>query len=90
MPGRFRGNGATLEVQQFAQAGEGALLLWGECVPEKPESLEAKRIGAVCSGSAAILKRINRLFHPPGRPRAFVPGLQWLSLLLAGYGSPPG
>ncbi len=38
----------------------------------------------------ARLKRIKPgYYHPPGGPPVFVPGLQWLTVMLAGMQGPP-
>lgn len=81
---------AALQVQRLIQAEEAVLLIWDESVLEKPESAKAEGLGAVRSSKAARLKRIKPgFYHPPGGPPVFVPGLQWLCLLVAGYGGPP-
>lgn len=87
---RFLWDAAATHVQRLTKAGEEVLLIWDESVLEKPESRTAEGLGAVRSSKAARLKRIKPgFYHPPGGPPVFVPGLQWLCLLVAGYGGPP-
>ena len=87
---RFLWDAAASQGQRRTAAGEEVLLIWDESVLEKPESLTAEGLGAVRSSKAARLKRIKPgFYHPPGGPPVFVPGLQWLCLLVAGYGGPP-
>lgn len=65
-----------------------ALLLWDASVLEKPESTALEGLCPVRSSEAARLKRIKKGYTPPGGPPVFVPGMQWLCLLLMGL-SPP-
>lgn len=70
--------------------GEETLLLWDASVLEKPESLALEGLCPVRSSEAARLKRIKKGFYtPPGGPPVFVPGMQWLCLLLLGRSGPP-
>lgn len=87
---RFLWEGATARVAALQAEGEEAFLLWDESVLEKPESLQAEGLGAVRSSKAARLKRMKPgFYHPPGGPPVFVPGLQWLSLLVVGLTGGP-
>lgn len=81
---------ADARIQQLHQAGQEALLIWDESVLEKAETQAAEGLGAVRSTKAARLKR-NRpgCYNPPGGRPIFVPGLQWLALLVLGYSGPP-
>lgn len=66
------------------------LLLWDESAWEKPESIALDGLCSVRSSKASRLKRIRRGYYtPPGGPPVFVPGMQWLGLLLLGYSGPP-
>ena len=59
--------------------------IWDESVIEKPESLKADGLCAVRSSKAARLKRIKPgYFNPPGGRPIFVPGMNWLQILVAG------
>lgn len=81
---------ADQRLADLEQAGEDGLLLWDESVIEKPESLALEGLCAVRSSKARRLKRIKPgYYHPPGGPPIFVPGMNWLSLLLLGRQGPP-
>ncbi len=77
-------------VAELQANGERPLVLWDESVIEKPESLAAERLCAVRSSKAGRLKRIKPgYFNPPaGRP-IFVPGFNWLQILVIGRNGPP-
>jgi hypothetical protein len=67
-----------------------ALVIWDESVIEKPESIALEGLGPVRSSKAARLKRIKPgYFNPPGGPPVFVPGMQWVSLILSGLEGVP-
>lgn len=67
-----------------------ALAVWDESVVEKPESIELEGLCPVRSSKAARLKRIKPgYFNPPGGRPVFVPGMQWLSVMLLGMSGPP-
>ena len=77
---------------QRATKGQATVYIgWDESVVEKPESLKAEGLCAVRSSQAARLKRIKPgYYNPPGGRPVFVPGLQWISLLVLGSdGQPP-
>jgi len=60
-------------------------VIWDESVLEKPESLQAEGLCAVRSSKAARLKRIKPgFFNPPGGRPIFVPGYNWLQLIVTG------
>lgn len=81
---------ATERRAELESRGEDALLIWDESVLEKPESVEGHGLCSVRSSKAARLKRIKPGFYsPPGGPPVFVPGLNWLALLLLGRSGPP-
>lgn len=81
---------ADQHVQAWETAGRDVLAVWDESVLEKPESNALDGLCAVRSSQAARLKHIRPGFYnPPGGPPVFVPGLQWLELLLLGYEGPP-
>ena len=57
---------------------------------EKPESIALEGLGPVRSSKAARLKRIKPgYYHPPGGRPVFVPGMQWLTVMVAGMQGPP-
>lgn len=77
-------------VSQLQAAGERPLVLWDESILEKPESLAAERLCAVRSSKAVRLKRIKPgYFNPPGGRPIFVPGFNWLQVLVIGRKGPP-
>ncbi len=80
----------TQRVDDLQAAGEEVLVLWDESVIEKPESLAAEGLCAVKSSKAVRLKRIKPgFFNPPGGRPIFVPGFNWLQVLVIGRSGPP-
>ena len=68
---------------------EDALVIWDESVIEKPESVQSEGLCAVRSSKAHRLTHIKPgFFQPPMRP-IFVPGIQWIGLVLLGMSGPP-
>jgi len=87
---RFLWRRAEQTVEALNQAGEVALALWDESVLEKPESLALEGLCPVRSSRAARLKRVKPGFYtPPSGAPIFVPGMQWLSLVVAGFQGVP-
>lgn len=88
--GRFLWQRASEFIDNQREQGETALVLWDESVIEKPESIVAEGLCAVRSSKAARLKRIKPgYFNPPGGRPIFVPGLEWMTLVVLGMtGSP--
>jgi hypothetical protein len=83
-------SGAERRLGELVCGDEEALLLWDSSVLEKPESIALEGLCAVRSSEAARLKHIKKGFYtPPGGPPVFVPGMQWLCLLLVGRSGPP-
>ena len=81
---------AEQSLSRLEQRDELALAIWDESVLEKPESIALEGLCPVRSSKAARLKRIKPgYYHPPGGPPVFVPGLQWLTVMLAGMQGPP-
>ena len=81
---------ADNQLCELEAEGRDVLALWDESVLEKPESIALEGLCAVRSSRAARLKRIKPGFYnPPGGPPVFVPGMQWLGLLLVGYAGAP-
>ena len=80
------------EDQQLAQMGEGgelALAIWDESVLEKPENIALEGLCPVRSSKAARLKRIKpSYYNPPAGSPVFGPGLQWLTVMVAGMQGP--
>lgn len=80
--------GQTIEALNRAE--EKALALWDESVLEKPESLALEGLCPVRSSRATRLKRVKPGFYnPPSGAPVFVPGMQWLSVVVAGLQGAP-
>ncbi len=79
---------ATQQLQVWKDAGLDALAIWDESVWEKPESFAADELGPVRSSKAARLTHIKKGYYSPPRGPIFVPGLQWLAVILVGRGQP--
>jgi hypothetical protein len=75
-------------VQRLIHPQDDIYIIWDESVLEKPESLKAERLGPVRSSKARRLLRIKPGFYTPPRGPAFVPGWNWLQLLVAGPRGP--
>ena len=81
---------ADQRVAELASSGEPALVIWDESVLEKPESQKLEGLCAVRSAKAVRLKRIKPGFYnPPGGRPIFVPGYNWLQVLVSGMQGPP-
>lgn len=77
-------------VNRRLAQGETVYVIWDESVIEKPESLKAQGLCAVRSSKAARLKRIKPgYFNPPGGRPIFVPGMNWLQVLVTGSSGVP-
>jgi hypothetical protein len=86
---KFLWRQGSQRVAELQGAGERPLVLWDESVLEKPESLKAERLCAVRSSKAVRLKRIKPgFFNPPGGRPIFVPGFNWLQVLVIGKKGP--
>ena len=81
---------AQLSLTQLQDGDETALAIWDESVLEKPESIALEGLSPVRSSKAARLKRIKPgYYNPPGGRPVFVPGMQWLTVMVTGMqGSP--
>ena len=87
---RFLWYRADQGLAQLEEEDGRALAIWDESVLEKPESIALEGLCPVRSSKAARLKRIKPGFYnPPGGPPVFVPGLQWLTVMVAGMQGPP-
>jgi hypothetical protein len=72
-------------VMELLDPQDDIYAIWDESVIEKPESLKAEGLCAVRSSKAARLKRIKPgYFNPPGGRPIFVPGMNWLQVIVAG------
>jgi len=75
-------------VQRLIHPQDSIYVIWDESVIEKPESLQAERLGPVRSSKARRLLRIKPGYYTPPRGPAFVPGWNWLQVLVAGPHGP--
>jgi hypothetical protein len=75
---------ASQQLDAWTQAGEDGLVIWDESVWEKPESQQAEGLCAVRSSKAKRLTHYKKGFYSPPPKPIFVPGLQWIGLLLVG------
>lgn len=78
------------KVRALQANQETIYVIWDESVIEKPESLQAEGLCAVRSSKAIRLKRIKPgFFNPPGGRPIFVPGMNWLQVIVVGmHGAP--
>lgn len=81
---RFLWQRATAQLEQWHQQGHDGLVLWDESCWEKPESLALEELGPVRSSKAARLTHIKPGYYRPPSAPIFVPGMQWLAVLLIG------
>ena len=78
------------KVSELLNNGEAAYVIWDESVLEKSESLKAEGLCAIRSTKAARLKRIKPgYFNPPTERAIFVPGFNWLQILVTGLAGAP-
>ena len=75
-------------LQRLMHPQDDIYVIWDESVIEKPESLKAERLGPVRSSKARRLLRIKPGYYTPPRGPAFVPGWNWLQVLVAGPRGP--
>lgn len=77
-------------IEQRLNPKEDVYVIWDESVLEKPESLKAERLCAVRSSKSRRLMRIKPGYYnpPTGRP-VFVPGLNWLQVVVTGLKGAP-
>ena len=77
-------------IEQLERGKGPVLAIWDESVVEKPESIELEGLCPVRSSKAVRLKRIKPgYFNPPGGRPVFVPGMQWLSVMVLGMSGIP-
>jgi hypothetical protein len=77
-------------IDQRLNPQEDVYVIWDESVLEKPESLKAERLCAVRSSKSRRLMRIKPGYYnpPTGRP-VFVPGLNWLQVVVTSLSGVP-
>lgn len=74
---------ADQAIEQSLSPQDDLYVIWDESVIEKPESLEPERLCAVRSSKARRLKRIKPgYYNPPGGRPIFVPGFNWLQVIV--------
>lgn len=81
---RFLWQRATDQLAEWQQVGQEGLVIWDESGWEKPESRQLDDLGPTRSSKAARLTHIKPGYYSPPRGPIFVPGLQWLAVLLIG------
>ena len=87
---RYLWRRAHEKVRALLSSGETAYVIWDESVLEKSESLKVEGLCAVRSTKAARLKRIKPgYFNPPTDRSIFVPGFNWLQILVTGMTGAP-
>ena len=76
---------AAEKIDELEADDKVALAIWDESVVEKPESIALEGLCAVRSSTAQHLKRIKPGYYnsPGGRP-VFVPGLNWVTVMVMG------
>ncbi len=81
---------AHQRVQALSCQDQTALVVWDESVIEKPESIALEGLCAVRSAKAHRLSRIKKGFYTPptGKP-TFVPGQNWLMVMVLGMAGTP-
>ena len=86
---RFLWGRAQRRTADLLAAGQAVYALWDESVIEKAESLALEGLGPVRSRKAARLNRIRPGFYTPPKGSTFVPGMDWLAVLVIGLSGPP-
>jgi hypothetical protein len=81
---------ADQAVEQRLHPKDDVYVIWDESVLEKPESLKAEHLCAVRSSKSRRLMRIKPGYYnpPTGRP-VFVPGFNWLQIVVTGLQGAP-
>lgn len=81
---------ANEKVKELLSSQAAVYVIWDESILEKSESLKAEGLCAVRSSKAARLKRIKPgYFNPPTERPIFVPGFNWLQILVTGLQGTP-
>lgn len=81
---------ADEKVTALDEANEVALAVWDESVIEKHESEKLEGLCPVRSSKAARRLRIKPgYYNPPTRRPVFVPGMNWIGLLITGLSGSP-
>ena len=81
---------ANEKVKELLSSQAAVYVIWDESILEKSESLKAEGLCAVRSSKAARLQRIKPgYFNPPTERPIFVPGFNWLQILVTGLQGAP-
>jgi hypothetical protein len=81
---------ADQAIEQRLSPQDDVYVIWDESVIEKSESLKPERLCAVRSSKARRLKRIKPgYYNPPGGRPIFVPGFNWLQVIVTGMRGVP-
>jgi len=75
---------ATSLLEGMAAVGQEVYAIWDESVWEKPESIKREDLGPVRSSKAHRLTHAKPGYYRPPRRPIFVPGLNWLGIILVG------
>jgi len=87
---KYLWQGAEQQRAALASEQQTVYVIWDESVLEKAESLSPEGLCPVRSSQAARLKRIKLgYYNPPGGRPIFVPGIQWIGLLVTGLKGVP-
>ena len=86
---RFLWSGAQRRVAELHAADKTAYALWDESVIEKAESIALEGLGPVRSRKAARLNRLKPGYYQPPKGSTFVPGMDWIAVLVIGLSGPP-
>jgi len=87
---KYLWEGANEKVKELVSSQAAVYVIWDESVLEKHESLKAEGLCAVRSSKASRLKRIKPgYFNPPTERPIFVPGFNWLQILVTGLQGAP-
>jgi hypothetical protein len=86
---RFLWSGAQRRVAQLHAAEQAAYALWDESVIGKAESMALEGLGPVRSRKAARLNRLKPGYYQPPKGSTFVPGMEWIAVLVIGLSRPP-
>lgn len=86
---RFFWQEGDRRVVALHSSGEEALVVWDESVLEKPESRKLEGLCAVRSSKAKRLTHVKPGYYNPPRRPLFVPGMNWVGLLVMGMTGAP-
>lgn len=85
----FLAGGGNARVAALAAAGERVLAIWDESVWEKPGSQKLEGLSPVRSSTVGWMSRIKPGYYRPPSAPVFVPGMPWVSVMVAGETGAP-